>query len=73
MSVRLVKTTSEFCFGFRCDGGCGRAELLALTLPAGWEALPVAGGALVHRCPDCRFRLLVEPLEADIAWREAAW
>jgi hypothetical protein len=73
VSVRLLRSDLGFAFAFRCDGGCKRPEIVALTLPPGWESLPVEGGSLVHRCPDCRFRLLVEPLEADIAWREAAW
>jgi hypothetical protein len=73
MSVRLLRSDLGFAFAFRCDGGCSRPEIIALTVPAGWEALPTDGGGLVHRCPDCHFWTLVEALEADFEWREAPW
>lgn len=72
MSARLVKTTTEFCFGFRCNA-CSRPEVIALTLPDGWEALSESGGPLLHRCPNCRFWNIVEALEIDLEWRSAEW
>jgi hypothetical protein len=72
MSVRLLRSDLGFAFAFRCDGGCKRPDIVALTLPVGWEPLRTAQGELLHRCPGCRFDLIVEPLIRDLGWRRAA-
>jgi hypothetical protein len=64
MSVRLLRSDLGFCFAFRCDAGCERPEIVALV--------PIEGGGLLHRCPSCRFDLIVEPLIRDLGWRRAA-
>jgi hypothetical protein len=71
MSVRLIRSGGGFAFGFRCDGGCSRPEIVALVVPPGWESMPTAGGPL-HRCLNCRFDLIVEPLLRDLGWEAAA-
>jgi hypothetical protein len=68
--VRLISCAGGFAFGFRCDSGCKRPEIVALVLPAGWERLHTDLGDL-HRCPSCRFDLLVEPLLRDLGWEAA--
>lgn len=72
MSVRLISSDGGFCFGYRCDGGCDRPEIVALRLPAGWETLRTAQGEILCRCPSCRFDIVVEPLLRDLGWTEAA-
>jgi hypothetical protein len=72
VSVRLISSAGGFCFGFRCDGGCSRPEVVALLLRDGWETLRTAEGELLCRCGGCRFDVLVEPLELDFSWPEAA-
>jgi hypothetical protein len=71
VSVERIRAGGGFCFRYRCNASCARSEI-GLVLPQGWEALQVAGGALVHRCWDCAFWNLVEPLELDLEWRDAA-
>jgi hypothetical protein len=72
MSVRLIASGDGFCFGFRCDGGCSRPEIIALLLPDGWEAMRTEQGDLLHRCMSCRFDLVIEPVLRDLGWEEAA-
>jgi hypothetical protein len=72
MSVRLICCGGGFALGFRCDGGCARPEIIALVLPDGWEPLRTEHGELLHRCGNCRFDLIVEPLIRDLRWRDAA-
>ena len=72
MSVRLISSAGGFCFGFRCDGGCSRDEVVALLIPDGWETLETVEGERLCRCPGCRFNVLVESLELDFGWPEAA-
>ena len=71
MSVQLLRSDLGFAFSFRCDGGCSRPAIIALTLPPGWEVMPSTEG-LVHRCGNCRFDLIVEPLIRDLGWEAAA-
>jgi hypothetical protein len=71
MSVRMVSAGEGFALGFRCNA-CSRPEIIALVPPAGWEALQTEQGELLHRCWDCRFWNIVEPLKLDLGWREAA-
>jgi hypothetical protein len=68
----MVSAGQSFAFGFRCDGGCKRPEIIALVPPAGWEALRTEQGEILHRCPGCRFDLIVGPLIRDLGWGRAA-
>ena len=65
MSVRLIRAGDGFALGFRCDA-CSRPEIVALLLPGGWEVLSRPGEPLLHRCGNCRFWNIVEPLERDL-------
>jgi hypothetical protein len=71
VSVRLIRSDGGFAFGFRCDGGCDRPELIALR-PPGWETLRTAQGEMLCRCPGCRFDVIIEPVLRDLGWTEAA-
>lgn len=71
MSVVLLRSDLGFAFSFRCDGGCSRPTIIALTLPPGWEVMPSTKG-LLHRCGGCRFWNIVEPFELDLGWEAAA-
>ena len=72
MSARLLCADGGFAFSFRCDGGCSRPAIIALTLPGGWETLRTEQGEILHRCPGCRFDQIVEPLLRDLGWEAAA-
>ena len=72
MSVRLISCGDSFAFGFRCDAGCKHSEIIALVPSSDWETLRTDRGEILHRCPSCRFDLVVEPLLMDLGWRRAA-
>jgi hypothetical protein len=71
VSVRQISSADGFAFGFRCDGGCKRPEIIALVPPTGWDVMRTEQCELLHRCPNCQFDLIVEPLIRDLGWTEA--
>jgi hypothetical protein len=54
----LIRSADGFAFGYRCDC-CSRPEIVALTLPAGWEPRRREDGHLDHVCSLCWFDEIV--------------